>query len=67
MKKREFLDAIKAYLAGTASAYQEFLLEDYYESFAFELNILDLLPDAEVQRIRDRIFLEVLIHIQQSE
>ena len=55
MRTREFLKAVDAYLDGTATSWQTFIVDDHYDSFKHELDVLELYRDYEVQEICDRI------------
>lgn len=59
MTKQEFLEAVDAYLDGTANSWQQFILDDNYNSFEYELDILELLRDSEVEEINDRILTSI--------
>ena len=50
---------MEAYLEGTADSWQEFIVEDYFDSFSFGLNILDLLCESEVQKVGKRLLAEI--------
>jgi hypothetical protein len=65
MNKEEFLEAIEAYLNGTANAFQELIIEDYFNSFSFELNILDFIPDVEIEAMEERMYLGIMKRIKQ--
>ena len=55
MKTKEFLKAVDSYLNGTATSWQTFIVDDHYDSFRHELNVLDLYRDYEVKEICDRL------------
>jgi hypothetical protein len=55
MTTREFIKAVTAYLEGRATSWQKFLVDDYFDSFHFEINILDLYHDAEADVIGERM------------
>lgn len=59
MKTKEFLKAVDAYLDGTASSWQIFILEDHFDSYKHELDILDLYRESEVKAIFERIRLNI--------
>lgn len=59
MENSEFLEAVEAYLEGTADSWQEFIVEDYFDSFSFGLNILDLLCESEVQKVGERLLAQI--------
>jgi hypothetical protein len=65
MDKEEFLEAIEAYLNGTANAFQELILEDYFDSYNYELNILDLITDVEIESTKARIYQGIVKRIKQ--
>jgi hypothetical protein len=55
MKTKEFLAAIVAYLDGTATSWQIFMVEDHFDSYEYGIDILDLYRDSEVQDIYERM------------
>lgn len=55
MKTKEFLKAVDAYLDGTATSWQTFIVNDHYDSFKHELDVLELYRDYEVKEICDRL------------
>lgn len=59
MKKSEFYRALTAYLNGTANSWQEFILEDYYESFQHCPDILDNCSKKKIAIIGKKILSEI--------
>lgn len=55
MKTNEFLKAVNAYLDGKANSWQTFLVDDHFDSYTHELEILELYKESEVQMIYERI------------
>jgi hypothetical protein len=55
MKTKEFLAAIEAYLKGSATSWQIFMVEDHFDSYEYGIDILDLFRDSEVQEIYERM------------
>jgi hypothetical protein len=55
MKTKEFLAAVIAYLEGRANSWQTFLVHDHFDSYALELDILELYRDSEVDVIYERM------------
>jgi len=64
MKTKEFLTAVDAYLDGTATSWQRFIVDDHYDSFNHELDVLELYRDYEVKEIYDRILNNIRKRIQ---
>jgi len=60
MENKEFLEAIDAYLVGEASSWQTFIVEDHFESFKYNINILDFFGEEEVLAINRRIYKNIM-------
>ncbi len=60
MENSEFFEAIDAYLAGKANSWQEFFLEDYFDSFSHCFNILDTFHDSEIKELGERMFIRIM-------
>jgi hypothetical protein len=67
MEQSEFAEAVDAYLACTANSWQEFIVEDYFESFEYCLDILEALPEIDVKETGDRIFAAIMKRIREME
>jgi hypothetical protein len=67
MEKLELSEAVDAYLAHTANSWQKFIVEDYYECFGYEFEILDLFQESKIKEIRDRIFAAIIKKIGDME
>jgi len=67
MEKLEFSTAVDAYLAYTADSWQEFIVEDYYDSFRYSFNVLDLFQESKIKEIGERIFAEITKRIGDLE
>jgi len=67
MEKQEFSEAVNAYLSRTANSWQEFIVEDYYDSYTHCFDVLDLLQEAQIKEIRDRIFAKIMKRIRRME
>lgn len=65
MKRSEFSDAVDAYLAGTANSWQEFIVEDHYDSHSNGDDILDLLREEQIKEIGDRVFAAIMKRIRE--
>lgn len=65
MTKEDFFKALKAYLSNTASSWQKFILDEYWDSFELEINILDLLMENEIVEIGQRIYTGTMIKIDE--
>lgn len=57
MKINEFSEALDAYLADRANAFQKFLIEDYFYTCQHNYDIEEIYNDAKERGISDRIFL----------
>lgn len=64
MENSEFLEAVEAYLDGTADSWQEFIVEDYFDSFSLCFDILDLLGESEIKEVGDRVLSEIMKNIK---
>jgi hypothetical protein len=64
MKTKEFLVAVDAYLDGTATSWQRFIVDDHFDSFNHELDVLEFYRDYEVKEIYDRILNNIRKRIQ---
>ncbi|MCX2477803.1 hypothetical protein OQY15_01800 [Pedobacter sp. MC2016-15] len=67
MKQSEFTEAVNAYLACTANPWQEFIVEDYYNSYEYCFDIFDAVPEIQVKEIGDRIFARIMKKIRESD
>jgi len=67
MEKQEFSEAVDAYLAQTANSWQNFIVEDYYDSFCYEFNVLDLFQESKIKEIRDRLYAAIMKKILDIE
>ena len=67
MEKLEFSEAVDAYLAYTATSWQEFIVEDYYDSFRYGDNILDFFQEAKVKEIKERLYASIISRITELE
>ncbi|CAM4424518.1 hypothetical protein SAMN06265348_11832 [Pedobacter westerhofensis] len=67
MDRSEFSEAVDAYLGQTANSWQEFIVEDYYESYSHCFDILDLLDEAQIKEISDRVFKAIMKRIRESD
>lgn len=59
MKKSEFYKAVSAYLKGTANSWQQFIVEDYYDSFRYCNDVLDVCSSEQLQQIRHKMYAEI--------
>lgn len=64
MENSEFLEAVEAYLDGTADSWQEFIVEDYFDSFSLCFDILDFLCESEVREVGDRMLSGIVKKIE---
>jgi len=64
MKKEDFFKAVTAYLSNTATSWQKFIVEDYYDSFELEINVLDLLKEEEIFEVGQRVYTGTMIKIE---
>jgi hypothetical protein len=67
MEKPEFLEAVDAYLADTADSWQEFIVEDYYDSYTHCFDVLELFREEKVKEIGDRVFAMIMKRISNLE
>lgn len=67
MKRSEFSEAVDAYLARTANSWQEFIVDDYYESYGHCHDILDLLAEEQVKEIGERVFAAIMKRIRETD
>ena len=67
MEKREFSKAVNAYVKHKANSWQEFIVEDYYDSFKYAYDIMELYSERKIARIRDRIFARIMKTIRDNE
>jgi len=67
MEKLEFSQAVDAYLAYSADSWQEFIVEDYYDSFCYEFNVLDLFQESRIKEIKDRLYNAIMKKIRDVE
>lgn len=65
MENSEFLEAVEAYLAGTADSWQEFIVEDYFDSFSLCFDILDFYCESEIKEVKDRVLCEIMKKIDE--
>jgi hypothetical protein len=67
MEQSEFSAAVDAYLSFTANSWQEFIVEDYYDSFEYCFDILDAMPEIEVKEAGDRIFAAIMKRVSEMD
>ncbi|SEA36047.1 hypothetical protein [Pedobacter hartonius] len=67
MEKQEFSEAVNAYLSRTADSWQEFIVEDYYDSYTHCFDVLELFQEAQIKEIGDRIFAKIIKKIRRME
>jgi len=67
MEKREFSKAVNAYVKRKADSWQEFIVEDYYDSFRYAINIMDFYSEKRIKEIGDRLFARIMKTIQDNE
>lgn len=67
MEKLEFSEAVDAYLSHTATSWQEFIVEDWFDSFKYGLNILDFFHEKKVKKIKNRIYASIIRKIGETE
>lgn len=64
MKTKNFLKAVNAYLDGTANSWQMFVVDDHFDSYHHELEVLELYRDYEIKEIYERIRAKINTRIQ---
>jgi len=67
MEKKEFSKAVKAYVKHKANSWQEFIVEDHYDSFRYVFNIMDLYSERTIKHIGDRILAKIKETIRENE
>lgn len=61
MKKREFLEAVTAYLEGRATFPQKYIIDNYYLLFSTAPNITDSLSTYENNIIFEEMWMQIVI------
>ncbi|MET1055797.1 MAG: hypothetical protein ABWY16_10860 [Pedobacter sp.] len=67
MEKLEFSKAVDAYLSKTASSWQEFMVEDHFDSFRFGRDVLDFFHESKVNKIKKRVYDAIIKKIRETE
>lgn len=67
MSRKEFLRAVAAYVEHRATSWQTFIVEDHFESFKHELDVLELHRESEVKEIYERMKAKIHARIQAME
>jgi hypothetical protein len=67
MEKLEFSEAVDAYLAHTATSWQEFIVEDHFDSFKYGFDILDCYKESRILQIKKRIYASIAKRIKETE
>jgi len=67
MEKREFSKAVDAYVKRKANSWQEFIVEDHYDSFKYVFDIMELYSESTINEIGDRIFAKIKQTIRENE
>jgi hypothetical protein len=67
MEKLEFSEAVNAYLGNTATSWQEFIVEDHFDSFKYGLDILDFIQEAKIMQIKKRLYAAIVKKIKETE
>jgi len=67
MEKLEFSEAVDAYLAHTATSWQEFIVEDHFDSFKYGSDILDMFQEGRIKKIKKKLYAMISKQIRESE
>jgi len=59
MEKLEFSEAVDAYLNHTATSWQEFIVEDYFDCFQYGINILDCISESRIRETHKRLYASI--------